>query len=104
MASLPVVEDFYVFGDLPDSLFPCCIALVMNKLVLEGTPEAFHRSIIVTVALPAHGRLHTEPFEELLVFRAAVLASPIRMMDEAWGRPFGSHCVQQRLSHKDPGA
>ena len=31
---------------------------MIHKFVLERPPEALHRSVVITVALPAHGSFH----------------------------------------------
>jgi len=54
LAVLAIVEDLDVFSDLPDGLFPCLVATVMDKLIFERTPEALHGSIIIAIAFSAH--------------------------------------------------
>jgi hypothetical protein len=43
---LPVIEDLYVLTNLPDGLPSRPIAMVMDKLILERTPEALQGSVI----------------------------------------------------------
>ena len=97
---MAIVKDLDVFGDLPDALLPCLVATVMDKLVLKRSPEALHGSIIVAVALSAHGCFHLELIHQLPVFMGAVLTSAIRMVDQACSRPFGCHGLEQRLAHQ----
>ena len=89
-----------MLGDLPDGLFPCLVTTVMNKLILERTPEALHGSIIIAIAFSAHGCSHLELIHQPPVFMGAVLTPTIRMVDQAWSRPFGCHGLEQRLAHK----
>src|SRR4030042_1998481 len=100
LPSLPIVESLDVLGDLPDGLFSRLVATVMNKLILERTPEALHGGIIVAIAFPAHGCSHLELIHHLPVFMGAILTPTIRMVDQAGSRPFRCHGLEQRLAHK----
>ena len=80
---MPIVEYLYVFRNLPDGLFSRLVAMVMDKLVLERTPEALHRSIIVAIASPAHGCSHLELIHQPPIFMGTVLTATIRMVNEA---------------------
>jgi hypothetical protein len=58
--------------------------MVMNKLILQRTPEAFHAYIVKAVASSAHRRLYielTSICRYLPVFIRAILAIPVRVMD-----------------------
>jgi len=93
--SLSVVENLNIFCDLSDCLFSCCIALMINKFILQCSPEALHGGIIITVSFPAHGSFHVEPFKKSCVVLRAVLASPVRMIDETRLRLFSFHRHQK---------
>ena len=99
MPPLPIVEYLDVFGDLSDGLFPRLVATVMNKFVLERTPEALHGSIIIAIAFLAHGCSHLELVHQTPVFMGTVLNPTIRMVDQPWAGPFGCHSFEQRLAH-----
>ena len=67
LLSNAVIEDLDVFGDLAFSLLAGSEALVMNQFSFQGTPATFHRRVIPTVSLSAHGNVHTELAEQFLV-------------------------------------
>ena len=54
LPSLPIVEYLDVLRDLSDRLFSRLVATMMDKLILERTPEALHGSIVVAIASSAH--------------------------------------------------
>ena len=100
LPSLAIVEYLDVLRDLSDRLFSRLVATMMDKLILERTPEALHRSIVVAIASSAHRCSHLELIHQLPVFMGAVLPSTIRMVNQACSRPFGCHALEQRLAHK----
>ena len=77
MPPLPVIKDFYIFGNLLDGFLPCFIASVVNRLVFHRPPEAFHGRIVIAIAPPAHGGYNGKAFKKNLEFRAAVLTAPV---------------------------
>lgn len=64
---------------------------MINEFILQYSPEALHGGIIITVSFPAHGSFHVEPFKKSCVVLRAVLAFPVRMMDETGLRLFSFH-------------
>ena len=62
-----VVEHFNVFADLSHRFLTSAVFPMINQLSLEGAEEAFHRGVVITVSLAAHGWHHTELFEQFLV-------------------------------------
>ncbi len=83
MPSLPIAEDLDMFGDCPDGLLPCLVATVMYKFIVERTPEALHRGVIVAVALSAHRGSHLGLVYQIPVFMGTVLNPAIRMVNQA---------------------
>lgn len=53
-----------------------CEAGAMDKLVFHEAEEAFHRSMVETVAFAAHRRCEAMPFQHRLVGRARILHFP----------------------------
>src|SRR5208337_1957083 len=96
-------KDFNVFGNVSARLLSCCVASVMDKLVLERAPKALHGGVVVAVALSAHRWLHAEPFKQLPAFLGAVLTAAIRVMDETAERAFDVHRFEERLLHQVRG-
>ncbi len=67
MLSNTVVEDLDVFRDFAFGLFVGRKSAVMHQFRLQDCPAAFHWCVIPAVALAAHGDLHTELAEKLLI-------------------------------------
>jgi hypothetical protein len=58
-----------------------------QEFILSYSPETLHGDIIKTgSSFLAFGRFHVELFRKSCVTLRAVLASPIRMIDETWHR------------------
>ncbi len=68
---------------------------MIDEFILHGSPEALHRSIIITVAFPAHGSFHIKLLKESCVVLRTVLASPVRVMDKAGLRLFSFYRHQK---------
>ena len=64
---------------------------MMDKLLLERPPEALHRGIVVAVPFPGHRRQEALLFQPLLVLQGTVLASSIRVVDQARGGVLVAH-------------
>ena len=47
-------RSLYVFCDVLNRLLPCPVTTMMHKLAFECSPEAFHRSIVITIPFSAH--------------------------------------------------
>ena len=73
----PVVEDFNVFGDLLSGLFSGGKAAMVNEFGFEAAPATFHGGVVPAIAFSAHGGLHAELLQELLVGSCAVLAASV---------------------------
>ena len=90
-----VVEDLDVFGDLALGLLAGREATVMHQFGFQGTPAAFHRCVVPTVALATHRGLHTELPQELLVGMGVILAAAIRVVEQPLARPLGGYCPKE---------
>ena len=73
MPPLTVIEDLDVLRDLAPCLLTSLVAPVMHQFVLQRAPKTFHRSIIVAVASPTHGRGHAELLQLLLIGLGTIL-------------------------------
>jgi hypothetical protein len=59
---------------------------MVDLFILEHTPEAFHRGVVVAIPFPAHGRPHPEPVKQRGIFLGAILALSIRVVNQTrWG-------------------
>ena len=76
---------------------------MVDQLALERAPEALHRGVVIAVPFSAHRGPHAELVKQFLVVRARVLASPIRMMNEATGRTSHRYCPEERLGDQFRG-
>ena len=84
LSALPVVEeDLDVFYDILNRFFPGSVVAVMDKLLLERSPETLHRCFVVTVSLSAHRCFHVKLPEQILVLIGAILTSTVRIMNKA---------------------
>ena len=84
MPTLAIVEDFDVLGNLADRLLPGFVTSVVDEFIFECSPETFHRRIIVAISPAAHGGLHTELPDELLILVRTILAAAIGVVNESW--------------------
>ena len=73
MATLTVVEDFDVIKDYSPGLFTTAKPEIIEALCLDGTEEALHHGIVITVALAAHAANHFLRAQELPVILRCVL-------------------------------
>src|SRR5512143_3791732 len=71
-------------------------ASMPDQLVLERTEEAFHRRIVVTIALAIHTGHHPAPREHRLIETRAILVTLIAMMNQ-------SRCGASALPRHPPG-
>jgi hypothetical protein len=65
-------------------------------------PPAYPAFHVITVALSAHRGFHAELLEQFLIFGTAILAAPIRMMDETLRGMMRSYCPKKRLADEAP--
>ncbi len=76
---------------------------VVNQLLFERTPDAFHGSVVEAIPLAAHRRHQLETIKYLLIFIGTVLAAAVRVMNQPTGRALGVDRPKQRLAHQVPG-
>jgi hypothetical protein len=77
MGALAIVESLDVMEDLVLSLGACVKAATIDQFEFEGAPEAFDGSIIVTVALAAHGGNQAGLAQGLAIVGAGVLNAAV---------------------------
>jgi hypothetical protein len=94
---LAVIKDFDVFLDRRLCVGPGCISLVVDQLVLQTSPKALHRGIVIAVSLSRHGRQHAKLFDQLAIIIGAVLAPSVRVMNQPYSRPLVAYCSPQGL-------
>lgn len=82
MEMLTVIEDLDVIEDGYFRLRNGQVVLVMDQLLFEGSKEAFHGGIVVTITRLAHADLGKIVIEQLLVACAGILTTPVRMVQE----------------------
>jgi hypothetical protein len=81
-----VVASFDGLKDGLASLFFILEVAVEEQFVFESAPERFHGGVIVAIAFAAHAGLKAGLAELSAVSGAGVLATAIRVMEEAWRR------------------
>src|SRR4051812_6320063 len=86
MDALAIVECFDVIEDLCTSLSTVIKATAINQLEFEGAPEAFHGSIVITIAAATHGGDEAGLTERLTVICAGVLDTAIGVEQQVMGR------------------
>ena len=79
---MPVIENLDVLGNVLYSLLSGCIPAMVDLFVLEHAPEAFHRGVVIAISFPAHGCPHPEPVKQRGIFQGAILATPIRVVNQ----------------------
>src|SRR6266567_5034309 len=82
MFSLPIVKHFKVFKHRLPCFCSCLICLLLDTLLLYCSKERFHESIIIAITFSTHADFYAILFEQSLVTRAGILASPVRMMQQ----------------------
>jgi hypothetical protein len=98
MPALAIVEDLDVFEQGLIRFSVRGVVLQVNKFLFKGAEEAFHRSVVVTVAGTAHAGSYAVAGEQGLVSFASVLHSSITMMQQLPRRPATLQRVAQRLA------
>lgn len=88
MALLAIVEDFDVHLDGRFRVGPCCAPLMMNHFVLQSSPKAFHRRVVVAVSIAGPGCPHAKLRDQRLIVICAVLAASGRVQNQRWQRCF----------------
>jgi hypothetical protein len=93
MKPLTIVISFDVSEQIVPGSLLVRVASLMHEFGFDRAKAAFHRGIVPTISLPAHGLDHPGCIEDLAVIGSGVLAAAIGMMDQAWRRllPLDGH-------------
>lgn len=93
MSPNPVIETLYKLEDGLSGLYARLKECEIHALTLECSKERLHSSIIPTVAFTAHTHCDATVSKQSLIGCAGVLASPVRMVQEAslWTTQEQSH-------------
>lgn len=70
---------------------------MVDMLVLEYAPEAFHRGVVIAIPFPAHGCPYPEPVKQQGIFPGAILAAPIRVVNQTRCGSLGGYGPQEGL-------
>ena len=100
MPPVPVIEDLDVLRDLTLGLLSRVVVPVVHQLILQCAPETLHRSVVIAVTLPTHGRGQAELPQLRLIGLGTILRAAIRMMNEPRGWPFGVERVPEGPLHQ----
>ena len=84
MKPLTIVISFDVSEQIVPCNIPVWIASLVHEFGFDRAKAAFHRGIVPTISLPAHGLDHPGCIEDLAVIGSGILAAAIGMMDQAW--------------------
>ena len=84
---LPVVKDFNPFKDRSSGFGPRSKLAAMHEFLLQAAPEAFHRRVIIAVALSAHAGNHAPLRQTGPVGAAGILHPAIGVMHQAGLEP-----------------
>lgn len=82
MFSLSIVKHFKVFKHRLPCFCSCLICLLLDTLLLYCSKERLHESIIIAITFSTHADFYSILFEQRLVTRAGILASPVRVMQQ----------------------
>ena len=91
VAPLAVVKALDVFLYSGLCIGPGGVTLMMYQLVLEASPEAFHRGVVIAVSPARHGCLHAKLFNQFLSTMSAILAAVVRVVNQSWRRALVMH-------------
>ena len=86
MSALAIVERLDVIEDLHASLGTAVKATAKNQLEFKGAPEAFHDSVVITIARATHGSDEAGLTEGVTIIGAGVLDTAIRVEQQVMGR------------------
>lgn len=78
-----IVVNLDVFEHMRLGLFPCGEALAVDRFDLEAVVPAFHRGIVVAIALGAHAGDQSVLGQQGAMFTRAVLAAAVVAHDHA---------------------
>ena len=82
MEPTAVVIEFYILEQGTDRLFTGAQRLI-DQFAFERAPERFHGGVVIAIALAAHAPQSLTAIQQRTIFLAAVLQSPIGMMQQA---------------------
>src|SRR3984893_15699431 len=82
MEPLTIVVSFDVGEQVVPGGIPGFVASLVHEFSFQSAEATFHRSIVPTISLPAHGLNHPGRAENLAVIGGGVLAAAIGMMDQ----------------------
>lgn len=85
--ALPVVEHLHILEYCCPGLRTGMEAGVMDVLLLERGKEALHRSVVETIAAPAHRLPDGVPLQHATVGLSGILHTPIAVVGQAPRRP-----------------
>jgi hypothetical protein len=96
-----------VVADVIGDFLSCCVLVGVRfhfQFGLDGAKARLHEGVVVAVLGAAHALRHARPGQQLAIFGAGVLASPVCVVDQAGpGLPQGDGSPQrgqnQRFSH-----
>jgi hypothetical protein len=98
--SLAIVKAPDVFEDFGAGLSSAVPLTVVNQFELEGSEEALRYRVVPAVSLAAHAAADSVPCQQPLIFRAGVLATAIRVMQQSLGRLSSCQCHVHRFQRK----
>jgi hypothetical protein len=75
MKPLTIVISFDVNEQIVPGSLPGRVASLMHEFGFDRAKAAFHRGIVPTISLPAHGLDHPSCIEDLAVIGSGVLAT-----------------------------
>lgn len=80
--SLTVVKYFYVPEDIFVGIFLCSVLFVIKHFAFYCTEKGFCTSVVVAIAFTAHTANYPMFLEKSLVLFAAILHTPIRVVNQ----------------------
>jgi hypothetical protein len=83
----PVVAGFNVSKELPPDSILGPLVTLLQGLAFERAPKGLHRSIVVTIAFPAHAGSQPVLLELPAVLSTGALHSAVGMMNNPVGLP-----------------
>src|ERR1035437_747573 len=99
MLPFSIIKDFDIFKAGSFHVGMGCVPHAMDALVLETVKPAFSGGVVPAITFPAHRACHAVLLELFLKRIAGVLASTIRVMPDARGRPAAEPGHRQSIHH-----
>ena len=97
---LAIVKALDVFEDFTPGLSSGVPLSLVDQFELEGREEALRDCVVPAVACAAHAAADSVACQQLLIFRAGVLAPAIRVMQQSLRRLPLRQCHVQRFQRK----